>query len=184
MLLKRLGGDSMKTWARVMAYIFILILVVVISYAAIRNYKDNKEFWDLSFFNIATLAVAVSVSFYLTQRFSDIRKKKEIFQLILTDIQGVVGAAESYSINEGTEQEIVLMRLRGTNAKLTSAQKCAGKLGISKDMNFICDKFREYETFVSDHISDMGYLSKSTKELQRPLNLIYDRIYEMLIKLY
>ncbi len=174
---------SHKT-STIVSYFFVFAVVGGLIWIGLYNFNTNSKFWEMSFFNIVTIIVAVCVSFYLTQRFSDIRKKKDIFQKVLEDIQSIVGSSDAYLIEDNTEKESLLMRLRGLNLKLATAKKCASFLGVEKEIDYLSSTFKEYETLISDHISDLNYLKHSRKELQRPLDIIYNHIYEVLLKLY
>ena len=62
--------------------------------------------------------------------------------------------------------------------------KYSKKFHLEDEIIYIKDKFSEYETLLSDHISDFTYLSKSSKELKRPLELITEKLYEMMLKIF
>lgn len=75
------------------------------------------------------------------------------------------------------------MRNRQIQNQLGILKSCASRFGIVKDIEFLTEKYTEYEKVVSEHINDMEYLSKSETTLSRPLKLMNDRIYAVMLKL-
>lgn len=89
----------------------------------------------------------------------------------------------SYDFSNSSK-EAVLMRLREIRLKLQLIKKYSKKFGIQKDYDYLNDKFEEYQSVIDNHPSDIDLLSKLHNELYRPLNLMSQRIFEIMIALY
>lgn len=91
--------------------------------------------------------------------------------------------AKTCQISESTEKEVLLMQNREISTQISYLKQYAPKFGIKKEIEFVEKTFAEYEMIVSDHIDDVSYLSKSKKELTRPIKLISTKLYDVMLKL-
>ena len=76
------------------------------------------------------------------------------------------------------------MRNRDIGNKIQILKRTADLFGTQDDVKFIEEHFEEYRQLIDDHFPDLEYLSKSKKELKRPLELICNQFIEMAIGLY
>lgn len=148
------------------------------------NIANNTAFWNTSITTCLTLAISVVVSYYLVQYRLDKRKQKDILIQILTDIQKIVNAPDAWCIEIDTPQISLTMRNRELNNKLGILKQWKDKFNIKEEIEFIEKEIGEYEGIIGNHIDDMEHLHKSAKELQRPLDLINDKAYEIMLKIY
>lgn len=91
--------------------------------------------------------------------------------------------AKTCQISDTTEKEVLLMQNREISTQISYLKQYASKFGIKKEIDFVEKTFAEYESIVSDHIDDIPYLSKSKKELARPIKLISTKLYDVMLKL-
>ena len=75
------------------------------------------------------------------------------------------------------------MQNRQMRQQINLLNQYAQKFGFEKDLQLIAKEFDEYEQFISDHISDLEYLSKSRNELSRPIKLMREQLYSIIMKL-
>ena len=170
----------MKKWhLAIIAGILALIIVVL----GIANVKCNDEFWSVTAFDCLSLLVVVGVSFFIVERQTDKRKQKELFISLLEALKVLVEDNASYNF-EGRSREEVLMRMREIRLKLGIIDKYSKKFKIQDDYAFLNEKFEEYQMVIDNHPTDMKLLSQLQKELYRPLNLMSQKIFEIMITLY
>lgn len=124
------------------------------------------------------------VSFLLVQRQTDRRNQKEAIIRILSCIQQLVNDPAAWEIADETYQAELTMRKRKISNLINILEEESKAFNIGKDVIFIKDKFTEYADFMGNHISDLDYLKRSKLELQRPLDLIYCKIFETQMTLY
>ena len=165
------------TWWVISACAIILVL-------AAYNHFTNPDFWVLSAANCLTLLVAVIVSFFLVQRKADKNNQKDALVKLLYAIQSVVGDKATYVITTDTDSNTLTMRKRQLNNYVSLLNNHADAFGISKEAAFISEKVDEYSSIIGNHIDDLSFLSQSTKDLRRPLELIDTKVYETIFNLY
>lgn len=165
-------------------YIISVIVIVLLTILVIYNIKNNDNFFDLPINSLLTLFTAIFISFYLVQKNTDQRYQKQIYCNLLSDIQKIVTDPNTYILNKNTNSIEITTRKRTLSNYLGLVNSNSKKFGLEKEAKFIFDKFKEYDDLIGNHITDIEYLEKSKEELQRPLNLINSKLYEMMLKLY
>ena len=55
---------------------------------------------------------------------------------------------------------------------------------IEEEARFLSSKFSEYDEVIGNHINDLDTLKKMSLDLKRPLDLISQKIFEIMIELY
>ena len=162
-----------------------IILSVVIAIVCVINIRQkNESFWEMSFSTGLSIIIGIWISFLLTQRQTDIRKKKDALCDLMKSIQDIVTNEDAYLIDDRITQESLTMRKRDLNNQLGILKKYGSEFGLDDDIRFIEEKAQEYQQIIGDHITDRAHLAKCALELQRPLNLIEARLFDMILKLY
>lgn len=156
----------------------------IIVLLAIYNCFTNPNFWILSVANCMTLLVAVVVSFFLVQKKADTKNQKDALAKLLYAIQTIVGDKSTYVITTDTDPNTLTMRKRQLSNYVSILLMHADAFGISKEAAFISEKVEEYASIIGNHIDDLSFLSQSTKDLRRPLELIDTKVYETIFNLY
>ncbi len=162
----------------------LLILAIGIVALGIHQAISNSQFWITSFSTCITLLIGIVFSFGLTQKYNDFRTKKTIYQELLKDLQCDIGSNDICAITSNTQQESITMKIRSIRQKISTLKESSKTFLIEEDIEFIAQKFDEYDHIVSDHITNLKYLEQAHMDLQRPLLLIEDRIYKARMKLY
>ena len=75
------------------------------------------------------------------------------------------------------------MQNRQMRQQINLLNKYAKQFDFDKDLQLVAKEFDEYEQFISDHISDLEYLSKSRNELSRPIKLMKEQLYSIIMTL-
>lgn len=173
----------MKKVRKIIFFTALFVLIIVLALVNIF-YIKNDNFWEMSIGSCLTLLVALSVSYYFTQKNQDERNKKEIYLHLLEKMQRIVSEDCLSNISENTDINLILMKKREINNCTTTLEKYSKEFHIEEEMKFISDKVKEYTEFFGAHQNDLGYLSKSSKELKRPLDLIEQKLNEAMIKIF
>lgn len=170
-----------KCWKHFIGVLIALILLIIlITY----NIINNEKFFELSISALLTLFTAIFISFYLVQRNTDLRYQKQIYCNLLMDIQKLVTNPDTYTFDKNTDVRTITSKKRTLSNYIGLVNLHSKKFELEQEANFIREKFKEYDEFLGNHISDITYLSKSKEDLRRPLDLINDKLYEMMLKLY
>lgn len=165
----------------IIAVATILLLSSPLLYFNIRN---NEIFFIISVGSLLTLYITIFVSYFLVQKMTNGRKQKEIYIKLLSDMQKLVTDKSAYTISPTDDSARLTTIKRSMSNYIGLIDKYSKKFHLEDEIIYIKDKFSEYETLLSDHISDFTYLSKSSKELKRPLELITEKLYEMMLKIF
>ena len=171
----------MKT-LRIITCIFVTI--GIISLILFNIYTDGSVFLKISIGQVLTLFVAIYFAFYLTQRNDDLRMRKEVYKKILEEVQEIAENRENYEISENTDMDRLKMTKRSLSNYSEMIKRYSKDLNVDYQVNKICGHVDEYINLLGNHIDDKEYLSKSTSDLFRPLELINNEVIEAMIELY
>ena len=67
---------------------------------------------------------------------------------------------------------------------LSVLEEYGKQLGLQDDVKYIDEQFTEYKTFISDHLNDFDYLSKSEAHLRRLSENIDSKCDQIVVKFY
>ncbi len=165
---------KMLLWISTLAFLVILVK---------KNISNSSEFWSASAIDIATIVIAIVISYYLVQKETKKMKQQDIVLSLIERLQAQVESETAYDFtNLSTEN--ILMNKRDMNNKIGILEGAASDFISKQALEFIRKEFNEYDTLIGDHVSDLEYLCKSSKELKRPLDLIANKLIEVSIELY
>ncbi len=162
----------------------MLLLFGILIAVSLFNIYTNKSFFETSFTTCVSIAVAVGISYFLSQKQTDRRKQKEILLNLVSRIQNIVCSTEAYTVQRTTDPDSLTMRNRDINNAIHILENFGKRFDISTEVCFIREKFNEYEELIGNHINDLNYLQESKKELKRPLDLIDKKLFEIMLKIY
>ena len=149
----------------------------------VYNAVNNKDFWVLSLSQGLTLSIAIIIAFYASQFRNDERKLKEITEKLLYKLQKYINSEIFVDVGEFEKREVLTNNKKISNV-IDSISKCSSSFHIKDDLNYIKDEFKEYKSFVGDHIEDKEYLKKSKAEYQKIASNIDSKCDSIIISLY
>ncbi len=158
----------MKTWTikLIVGACFILALVVTVT-----SFFCNDDFWKVNAAQALTLILTICIAFWATQLKNDVRKKKEHAEQILKKIQAIVNNDGFYYVSAESDaietQKRMTMTFRSLNNSIDLLKKYGQELGFKVDAEYIEKEFKDYRDFVSEHITDVDYLSRSESTLRK-----------------
>ena len=164
--------------------IVIVSAIVIVGLSIFNLCKYKTEFLTISISSCLSLLVAIFVSYFLVQKRTDLNSQRDSYSKLLLKIQAIADEKEAYEISENTDINTLTMRKRNLNNYSRIMLEYSERFGLKTEAEFIDEKIKEYSTFMGNHLDDLPYLAKSSKELRRPLELIDAKIIEMLIKIY
>lgn len=170
-----------KTTRNVICVLMGFLALVIIS-MCIYNISVNDQFWEFNLFNGITMLWTVVMSFAITQVFNRYQRKTDVLIKILQELLEDISEYKTCNFSTNTKREDILMQNRQIRQRINLLDKYAQKFGIKKEWDFIISKFNEYENIMSDNISDISYLSKLSVKLSRPIKLMREKIYEVILK--
>ena len=160
--------------------VIIALIISIIVYNCISNLPG---FLEVNAINCISAFIVVGVSFFIVQRQTDYRKQKDIFIKLLETLKLMVDDGRSYQFTNVSQEEI-LMRIRDMSLKIEVIKKYADRFAIQPEVKFLEDKFEEYQGIIDRHMGNLDILYALTEELKRPLNLISQKLFEIMLNLY
>ena len=161
----------MKGNKNTLATIIVVICFVFALVVFFGSWICNPTFWHANVAQSFTLIMTVGIAFLATQLKNDVRKKKEHAEQILKKIQAIVTNNGFYYVSAESDsaetQKTMMMTLRSLNNSIDLLKKYGTELGFKSDAEYIEREFNAYREFVSDHITDIDYLSRSESTLRK-----------------
>ena len=167
----------------VMKIILGVVISVIIVCSIINGCKDCEKFFSFNFATGISLFFAACFSFYYVQKQADGRKQKELFIVLLETFKKVIDDENSFDYSNISKEQI-LMRKRDMSNKLEFIKKVGERFFIEKDITFLEEKFSEYNEIIGNHIEDLETLCKMKQDIIRPMNLMSQKVSEIMINLY
>ena len=150
-------------------------------------HRDPSQFWSFNIANCLTLLVAVLFSFFYSQKqaandrdLAELRKKKEAAIRLLTALEETVRSPSAFDVSHAEGTESLTMAKRRMSNYIDTLKRNSSEFGIEEEIKHIEDKFLEYSDLIGNHIDDLDHLKKSQKDLQRPLEIIETKIYDLI----
>ncbi len=137
----------------------MLGLIILIVY----NIRNNSNFFITSIHFIINIIIAIVFAYYLVQNKNDERKRKEIAEKVLRDIQllSLTKLVDS-PVDKLEFMKKILMHKRSLNNKIKALEGIGDALGINEHIKYIKDKFEEYEALI-DEMNKENYQGSSDK---------------------
>ena len=163
--------------------IVVVSIIIVIAIIICNLHYNREEFLKTNIINCINTIIVIGISFFIVQRQNDYRKQKEIFITLLEKIKNLIEDENSYNFTNMESREI-LMRMRDISLKVDLISTYSKRFNIMKDVKFLEEKFEEYKSVIDNHITQIDLLRQLQSELQRPLNLMSQKIFEIMLNLY
>ncbi len=127
------------------------IVICIIGFIALGMYNIvfNKDFFKTPLTTLVSVLVAIILSYYLTQRKVDDRRRKEKIDQLLYKIQGIV-LEDNFIIVQDTD----LILHRSVANKIQYLEKNIPD-EIRDDVNRLANIFKDYRYFYGEHYKDM-----------------------------
>lgn len=151
----------------------ILIIVAILVLMFILNVK-NENFWSLDFYEIIYLSILIFISFFLTQHYTDERKRKDFVLDIIDKLYNLILLISLDKIIEDKNKDYFNMSVRNIRNVLDLLSSIAIKYGIENDIYYLCDEIKEIDATVSENSSNIDTLVALNKTIDRHKdNMLY-----------
>lgn len=139
---------------------------------------SSATFWDASFVEIITIGLAVFLSFYLTEKLNDERRRNDCIEHIIIEIEQMMDEDSVFSLDKKT-----LLHQRSC-ANRIKYLKDAKFQDIQEDIDFIAREFEEIRNLYSSHNKTEHKLKAVQTDFERHRNLICDKCNKIRVGLY
>lgn len=165
----------------------IIALLLFLVILGIYNGFFNKQFLEMPIYHLLSLFFALAFAFYFSNKFNDDRRLKEIVVSILCKIQDATLAEYLYKFSnpiQKNEKQNMLMKKRYLENKIAALEKVCKRLNFDEKLEYIKQRFKEYDDLVGEHMDDGSGLSAIELQLRKQLSLIEDKCDEIIIDLH
>lgn len=166
----------------VIVVLSLWILFVVILF--IQNALNNDKFLEMNANNFLTLVVAVYFAFYLTQKKNEYRLRRTKLESLLYEYKNTIQDDRFFDICNNEDAKYLIQSHRKLNNLITVMRSIKVDLDTEVFLAYIENKMDEHNNLISNHLSDIGYLTKSSTELMNYRDLADFKINELIVKMY
>lgn len=158
--------------------IVIVLIVVVLCGVLICKNIDSEDFFDASFVDVLTVLFGAAITFFMTQKMNDRRRRNECIEHIIMEIEGFVSNDENFQIRKET---------------LIRQSSCANRIkylmdssfsSIRKDIEFIHRNYNEIRELYSNHSKNVAELNKVRVDIDKHRDNIIDKCNKIRVGLY
>lgn len=157
---------------KVLKVIFIVIFLGVIGAIGYYNWKNNCKFFEASFTTLATLVVAVIVSFLLVQWKTDQRRQHEKLDDLLYKIQNYIGEESFVMGGDYARGNLILHRTIANKIRFIKKQKICKEVSI--EIKKIEDNFKRFRDLYGDNYTNEDDMKSNYDALKNYVLLIDD----------
>lgn len=158
-------------------YIALGIIVATITLLFTKNF-EMPEFFKASFVDIITIILAVFITYYLTEKNNNIRRRNDCIEHILLEIEEMINDEIFFSTNKRARQH------QSSCANRIKYIKEAGFYDIQEEINFIEEKFDEIRDLYSNHSQNKNELKKVFIDFERYRDYICDKCNKIRVEMY
>lgn len=163
-----------QNWGQIIAIILSLLVSVLLLYCN----ASKPSFLEASLVDIATIFFACFITFYLTEKINDNRRRNDCIEQVITEIEKMVIDEAIFAKSEWT------FIYQASCANKIRYLKEAGFSCIQEDIDFIATHFQEIRELYSNHRNSQKELDVVKKDFQRLQSLICDKCTKIRIALY
>ena len=160
----------------------IAILILFVLASSVYNWS-SKSFFKMDLYKIISLTLIVGVSYYLTQKKLDNRKKRDVLNEIINVIINT-----TYQLNKNTIQsenaKLFVMEIRNIENKISLIEKVSKEYKVTDEINYIKREVETINDMISNHISDKDTLLKIFVDIEKHIKNIQNKCEEMQFKIY
>lgn len=170
----------------VIVALFAASIVFLIVWNAINgNNSSSNKFLETSLSTCISLLLVLAVSFSLTQIMTGQRKKQEILIRVAQKLEDLIESPVGYRVCADSEdyEAILNSHKRQMSNLIKLLDNKADDFRIRDKVDYLKERFKEYDDLIGNHITDVEYLSNSEKELKRPLEVMTGTLFEIMLKL-
>ncbi len=154
-----------------------LVITVVCAFLLCENIKSS-DFFKASFIDVLTVLFGAVITFFMTQRINDRRRRNECIEHIIMEIESFVSNEENFQIEKRT-----LVR-QSSCANRIKYLKDSSFSEIKKDIEFIHRNYEEIRDLYSNHCKSDADLKSVQVDIDKHRSNIVDKCNKIRISLY
>ena len=163
-----------QNWLQTLAITITILVALILCYYN----KSRSQFLEASLTDVITIVFASCITFYLTEKINDNRRRNDCIEQVIIEIERMVMDEAIFAQDEST------LTYQSSCANRIRYLQEAGFSHIQEDIDFIEEHFREIRELYSNHSKAKKELDVVKKDFQKQQRLICDKCTKIRIELY
>ena len=186
--------NSGKKIVTLAALVIMILIFIYIKKLFIYNIKENDLFFEVSIIEIVlailelfSLIIGSIIIYFLTRKDNKIFKQKEIVEKLVDKLQKLLQEDYIVGINEQfikCERIMLNIKYRKISNHISLLKSFSRKFDYFEMIDYVDKKMKEYKESICKMEEDSDFSEKSFNNLKRLINLIDDKLEEIIIKIY
>lgn len=173
--MKRIKGNSV---------IVILGSIVLLCIGGYNIYTNGKSFFDASVYQVISLIFALAITFYLTQMKNEERRKIDMLDRMLLDLQNDINADSFIKYETEDDVHMALLRQKSVANRLAYLIERNPFPKAMEEIKYINNEIAHLREMYGEHMNDKEYMKKSKKEFNKYITNAEDKIFLVHLKLF
>lgn len=165
-----------KNWYFVVGVLVVVVIAVCV-FLTIKNWKQ-PGFVSASLTDIVTVLLGLVISFFVTERLTDRRRRNDCIEHIIVEIETFVSDENNFALNKSA------LLHQASCANRIKYLKDANFPDIKDDINFIEVNFRNIRDLYSNHSQNEESLQNVKVDIDKHRNNIVDKCSKIRVELY
>ena len=160
------------------------VIVFLLGIGIYNIVVDAGAFFTASIYQIISLLFAIVITYLLTQRKNDKRRKNDMLDKMILGIQKDISEKTLVCYATEEERSIALLLQKSLASRLEylkNARMCAS---IVDEIDYISKEMENLREFYGSHMTDKEYMEKSSTDFEKYIVNISDKCFSIRLKLY
>lgn len=158
-----------------------MILLCLLGY---NVYAKGKVFFEASIYQIISLMFALLITFFLTQMKNDERRKLDMLDKMLIDIQKDLNDENILKFETEDERSMALLHQKSVANRLKYLVDNNLFPELEEEIKYIDNEIGHLRDMYGEHMTDMEYMRKSKKQFTLYITNVEDKIFLAHLKLF
>ncbi len=164
--------------------VFIFITVIIFAVAVYSVFSTGSVFFHISVFQVLSLLFVLYITYFLSQRRNDERRKIDIVDKMIFKIQEDVVKSELINYKSEEDKSMALLLQKSIANRLEYLNDSKIGSDIKGELEYIIAEVEKMREFYGSHMNDEEYMKKSSNDFRKYIVNISDKCNLMHIKLY
>ena len=146
--------------------------------------KYGQDFFKASIYQIVSLLFAIIITYLLTQKKNDARRKADMLEKMFLGIEKDITDKSLIQFVTVDERNIALLQQKSLASRLEYLKEAKICVDIASDVEYMAKEMENLREFYGAHMSDKDYMEKSTADMEKYIVNITDKCFAVRLKLY
>ena len=174
----------MKKNNRCTSFWIVVITGCILGIALYNIVICAKEFFSANVYQVISLLFVLFITFLLTQRKNDYRRKIDMLDKMVVGIQEDISHGEIVSYKTEEQRSIALLKQKSIANRIQYLKESKIHNGIEYDVDYIAKEMERLREFYGAHMDDINYMEKSSADFEKYIVNICDKCFSIRLKLY